>query len=41
MNDTKKLFFKMQIIEEYKSNDVKETYVDSYLDTLPIVYFVS
>ena len=32
-----KLNGKMRILEEYKSNDVKESFVDAYLDTLPIV----
>jgi len=28
----------MKILEEYKSNDAKESFVDAYLDTLPIVF---
>lgn len=29
----------MRILEEYKSNDVKDNAVDAYLETLPIVTF--
>jgi hypothetical protein len=31
----------MKILEEYKSNDSKESFVDAYLDTLPIVFRTS